>query len=151
MLNKQLHDELAAFLRENYHEFDEETKCFFDEAYTDYEDRVSDKELGKVLDSDDPEQALEEMLWDCYTGCEWQYRDDIVSNFLKTPEGSKYNYDEVDNEFQLYTDEQIKETAKAILDWALQARENNICSNDKRVFGKLITESEWKSKQKEVK
>lgn len=55
------------------------------------------------------------------------------------------------NEFQLYTDEQIKETAKAILDWALQARENNICSNDKRVFGKLITESEWKSKQKEVK
>lgn len=54
------------------------------------------------------------------------------------------------NEFQLYTDEQIKETAKAILDWALQARENNIY-NDKRVFGRLITESEWKSKQKEVK
>lgn len=55
------------------------------------------------------------------------------------------------NEFQLYTDEQIKETAKTILDWALQARENNICRDDKRVFGKLITESEWKSKQKEVK
>ena len=55
------------------------------------------------------------------------------------------------NEFQLYTDEQIKETAKSILDWALQARENNICRNDNRVFGKLITESEWKSKQKEVK
>ena len=55
------------------------------------------------------------------------------------------------NEFQLYTDEQIKETAKAILDWAFAARENNICRNDKRVFGKLITESEWKSKQKEVK
>ena len=53
------------------------------------------------------------------------------------------------NEFQLYTDEQIKETAKEILDWTLQARENNIY-NDKRVFGKLITESEWKSKQKEV-
>lgn len=55
------------------------------------------------------------------------------------------------NEFQLYTDEQIKETAKAILDWAFEARENNICRDDKRVFGKLITESEWKAKQKEVK
>lgn len=56
------------------------------------------------------------------------------------------------NEYQLYTDEQIKETAKTILDWALQARENNIF-DDKRVFGKLITESEWKAKQnkKEVK
>ena len=98
MLNEQLHNELAAFLKSNYHEFDEESKCFFDEAYTDYEDRVSDKDLEKVLDSDDPEQALEEMLWDCYTGCEWQYRDDIVSGFLKTPEGSKYDYEEVDDE-----------------------------------------------------
>lgn len=98
MLNEKLHDELAVFLKENYHEFDEETKCFFDKAYADYDDRVSDKELEKVLDSDDPEQALEEMLWDCYTGCEWQYRDDIISNFLKTPEGSKYDYEEVDDE-----------------------------------------------------
>lgn len=98
MLNKQLHDELADFLKANYHEFDEESKCFFDEAYADYDDRLSDKELEKVLDSEDPEQALEEMLWDCYTGCEWQYRDDIVSNFLKTHEGSKYSYEEVDDE-----------------------------------------------------
>ena len=29
MLNQQLHDELAAFLKANYHEFDEESKCFF--------------------------------------------------------------------------------------------------------------------------
>ena len=98
MLNQQLHDELAAFLKENYHEFDEESKCFFDEAYADYNDRVSDKDLGKILDSDDPEQALEEMLWDCYMDCEWQYRNDIVSEFLKTPEGSKYDYEEVDDE-----------------------------------------------------
>lgn len=46
--------------------------------------------------------------------------------------------------------EQQVEYAKAVLDWALQARENDICYKDKRVFGKLITESEWKSKQKEV-
>lgn len=98
MLNEQLHNELAAFLKENYHEFDEKSKCFFDEAYTDYDDQISDKDLGKILDSDDPEQALEEMLRDCYTGCEWQYRDDIVSGFLKTPEGSKYDYEEVDDE-----------------------------------------------------
>lgn len=98
MLNEKLHDELAAFLKENYHEFDEESKCFFDEAYTDYDDYVSDKDLGKVLDSDDPEQAFEEMLWDCYTDCEWQYRSDIVSEFLKTPEGSKYDFEEVDDE-----------------------------------------------------
>lgn len=102
MLNEKLHNELTAFLKANYHEFDEETKCFFDEAYTDYEDRVSDKDLGKVLDSDDPEQAFEEMLWNCYTDCEWQYRDDIVSEFLKTPEGSKYNYEEVDDELVEY-------------------------------------------------
>ena len=98
MLNEQLHNELAAFLKANYHEFDEENKCFFDEAYTDYEDYVSDKDLGDILDSDDPEQALEEMLWDCYAGCEWQYRDDIVSGFLKTPEGSKYDREEIDDE-----------------------------------------------------
>ena len=55
------------------------------------------------------------------------------------------------NEFQLYTDEQIKETAKTILDWAFATKENEIDYNDNRVFGKLITESEWKSKQKEVK
>ena len=55
------------------------------------------------------------------------------------------------NEYQLYTDEQIKETAKAILDWAFATKENEIDYADKRVFGKLITESEWKSKQKEVK
>ena len=54
MLNEKLHDELAVFLKENYHEFDEETKCFFDEAYADYDDQLSDKELEKVLDSDDP-------------------------------------------------------------------------------------------------
>ena len=98
MLNEKLHDELAAFLKENYHEFDEETKCFFDEAYTDYEDQISDKDLGEVLDSEDPEQAFEEMLWNCYTDCEWQYRNDIVSEFLKTPEGSKYDFEEVDDE-----------------------------------------------------
>lgn len=55
------------------------------------------------------------------------------------------------NEFQLYTDEQIKETAKTILDWVFATKENEIDYKDKRVFGKLITESEWKSKQKEVK
>ncbi len=55
------------------------------------------------------------------------------------------------NEYQLYTDEQIKETAKVILDWAFATKENEIDYADKRVFGKLITESEWKSKQKEVK
>lgn len=54
------------------------------------------------------------------------------------------------NEYQLYTDEQIKETAKAILDWAFATKENEIDYSDKREFGKLITESEWKSKQKEV-
>lgn len=95
MLNEKLHNELAAFLKANYHEFDEESKCFFDEAYTDYEDRVSDKDLGEILASEDPEQALEEMLWDLYTDCEWQYRNDIVSEFLKTPEGSKYDFEEV--------------------------------------------------------
>lgn len=55
------------------------------------------------------------------------------------------------NEYQLYTDEQIRETAKTILDWAFATKENEIDYADKRVFGKLITESEWKSKQKEVK
>lgn len=98
MLNEKLHDELAAFLKANYHEFDEENKCFFDEAYTDYDDQISDKDLGEILASEDPEQALEEMLWDCYMDCEWQYRDDIVSEFLKTQEGSKYDREEVDDE-----------------------------------------------------
>lgn len=98
MLNEQLHNELAAFLKANYCEFNEETKDFFTEPQTDYNNRVSNKELEKVLDSEDPEQAFEEMLWDCYTECEWQYRDDIVSNFLKTPEGSKYDAEEVDDE-----------------------------------------------------
>lgn len=92
MLNEKLHNELAAFLKANYHEFDEESKYFFDEAYTDYDDQIRDKDLGEILASEDPEEAFEEMLWDCYTGCEWQYRDDIVSGFLKTPEGSKYDY-----------------------------------------------------------
>lgn len=53
------------------------------------------------------------MLWDCYTGCEWQYRDDIVSGFLKTPEGSKYDYEEVANELDAvldfeYTEEEFE-------------------------------------------
>jgi len=98
MLNKQLHDELEAFLKANYYEFDEESKYFFTEPQLDYDDRISDKGLNKVIYSDDPEQAFEEMLWDCYTGCEWQYRNDIVSEFMKTPEGSKYDYEEVDDE-----------------------------------------------------
>ena len=46
MLNQQLHDELAAFLKADYHEFDEESKCFFDEGYADYNDRVSDTETN---------------------------------------------------------------------------------------------------------
>ena len=98
MLNKQLHDELAAFLKANYHEFDEENKCFFDEGYADYNDQISDKDLGEILASEDPEQELEEMLWNCYMDCECQYRSDIESEFLKTPEGSKYDFEEVDDE-----------------------------------------------------
>ena len=91
MLNEKLHNELKAFLEREYGkwQYDEKNGCYFDEAYADYNDELTDEDIANILEQEEPEWALEDMLNDCYQDTEWQYRDDIIEKFQKTEEGSK--------------------------------------------------------------
>ena len=100
MTNNKLHDELKAFLEREYGkwQYDEKNGCYFDEPYVDYSDELTDKDIANILEQEEPEWALEDMLSDCYQDTEWQYRDDIIDKFQKTEEGSKYDWDEINDE-----------------------------------------------------
>ena len=100
MTNNKLHDELKAFLEREYGkwQYDEKNGCYFDEPYVDYNDELTDKDIANILEQEEPEWALEDMLSDCYQDTEWQYRNDIIDKFQKTEEGSKYDWDEINDE-----------------------------------------------------
>ena len=100
MTNNKLHNELKAFLEREYGkwQYDEKNGCYFDEPYVDYNDELADKDITNILEQEEPEWALEDMLSDCYQDTEWQYRDDIIDKFQKTEEGSKYDWDEINDE-----------------------------------------------------
>lgn len=98
-INK-LRNELKTFLEREYEklQYDEKNGCYFDEAYVDYDDKLSDKAVANILKQEEPELELEDMLIDCYQDTEWQYRDDIIDKFQKTEEGAKYDWDEINDE-----------------------------------------------------
>lgn len=100
MTNNKLYNELKAFLEREYGkwQYDEKNGCYFDEPYVDYNDELTDKDIANILEQEEPEWALEDMLSDCYQDTEWQYRDDIIEKFQKTEEGSKYDWDEINDE-----------------------------------------------------
>lgn len=100
MLNEKLHNELKAFLGREYSkwQYDEKNGCYFDEPYVDYNDELTDEDIANILEQEEPEWALEDMLSDCYQDTELQYRDDIIDKFQKTEEGSKYDWDEINDE-----------------------------------------------------
>ena len=97
MTNNKLHNELKAFLEREYGkwQYDEKNGCYFDEPYVDYNDELTDKDIAKILDKEDPESELEYMLDDYYQNDEWRARDELIEKFQKTEEGSKYDYDEI--------------------------------------------------------
>lgn len=66
------------------------------EMYADYRDELSDKDILKILDSSDPRQTFEEMLWDAYSSVDWEYRKDIESGFKSYLEKNDVEYDEDD-------------------------------------------------------
>lgn len=98
MTENKLHNELKAFLEREYGkwQYDEKNGCYFDEAYVDYDSGLCDKDIGKILEKEDPESELEYMLYDYYNEAEWQARNELIEKFQKTDEGSKYDYDEID-------------------------------------------------------
>lgn len=100
MTNNKLHNELKAFLEREYRkwQYDEKNGCYFDEAYVDYNDKLTDEDIANILVQENPEWALEDILDDCYRDSEWEYRDDIIEKFQKTEEGSKYDWDEINAE-----------------------------------------------------
>ena len=100
MTNNKLHKELRAFLEREYSkwQYDEKNDCYFDEPYVDYNDKLYDKDIAKILDKEDPESELEYMLDDYYQNDEWQARDELIEKFQKTEEGSKYDWDEINDE-----------------------------------------------------
>lgn len=100
MTNEKLHNELKAFLKREYGkwQYDESDGCYFDEPYVDYNDELSDKNIAKILEAEDPELELEYMLEDCYLQAEWEARRELVDKFQNTDEGSKYDYDDIEEE-----------------------------------------------------
>lgn len=98
MTENKLHNELKSFLERECGQYDEKNDCYFDEPYVDYNDELTDKDIANILEQEEPEWALEDMLSDCYQDTEWQYRDDIIDKFQKTEEGSKYDWDEINDE-----------------------------------------------------
>ena len=97
MTNNKLHKELRAFLEREYGkwQYDEKNDCYFDGPYVDYNDKLYDKDIAKILDKEDHESELEYMLDDYYQNDEWRARDELIEKFQKTEEGSKYDYDEI--------------------------------------------------------
>ncbi len=100
MTNNKLHNELKAFLEREYGkwQYDEKNGRYFDEPYVDYNDELTDKDIANILEQEEPEWVLEDMLDNCYQYTEWQYRNDIIDKFQKTEEGSKYDWDEINDE-----------------------------------------------------
>ena len=100
MTNNKLHNELKAFFEKEYGkwQYDEKNDCYFDEPYIDYNDKLDDKEISKILKSDDPERMLIDILCDCYEDDEWQFKKQIINKFQETEAGSKYSWEEIYNE-----------------------------------------------------
>lgn len=100
MTENKLYNELKAFLEREYGkwQYDEKNGCYFDEAYVDYDDKLSDKDIGQILEKKEPESWLEYLLYDYYSEAEWEARDELIMKFQKTEEGSKYDYNEIDEE-----------------------------------------------------
>lgn len=100
MTNNKLHNELKAFLEREYGkwQYDEKNGCYFDEPCVDYNDKLIDEDIEKILEQEEPEWALEDMLSDYYQDTEWQYCDNIIEKFQKTEEGSKYDWNEINEE-----------------------------------------------------
>lgn len=100
MTNNKLHDELKAFFEREYGkwQYDEKNDCYFDEPYIDYNDKLDDKEISKILESDDPERMLIDILCDYYEDDEWQFKKQIINKFQETEAGSKYSWEEIYNE-----------------------------------------------------
>lgn len=96
----KLHNELKAFLEREYGkwQYDEKSGCYFDEAYVDYDDKLSDKDIGRILEKKDPESELECLLYDYYSEAEREASDELIKEFQKTEEGQKYDYDEICDE-----------------------------------------------------
>lgn len=100
MTNNKLHNELKAFFEREYGkwQYDEKNDRYFDEPYIDYNDKLDDKEISKILESDDPERMLIDILCDCYEDDEWQFKKQIINKFQETEAGSKYSWEEIYNE-----------------------------------------------------
>lgn len=100
MVENKLYNELKIFIEREYgkQQYGEKNDCYFDEAYADYGDKLSDKEVANILKQEETEWALEDMLSDYYSDAEWETRDELIKKFQKTEEGSKYDYDEIYDE-----------------------------------------------------
>lgn len=100
MTNNKLYNELKAFFEREYGkwQYDEKNDCYFDEPYIDYNDKLDDKEISKILESDDPERMLIDILCDYYEDDEWQFKKQIINKFQETEAGSKYSWEEIYNE-----------------------------------------------------
>ena len=100
MVENKLRNELKAFLEREYSkwQYDEKNGCYFDEAYVDYDDKLSDKDIAQILGEKEPESELEYLLYDCYSEAEGEARDELIKKFQKTEEGTKYDWDEINDE-----------------------------------------------------
>ena len=98
MTDNKLYDELKAFLEREYGkwQYDEESDYYFDEAYVDCEDKLCNEDIAKILGKEDPESHLKYMLDNYYDEIECEARNELIEKFQKTDEGSKYDWDEID-------------------------------------------------------
>ena len=72
-ITKKIEDALASSFRVEKDKHGD----WYIEVYADYRDEMDDKTCRELLESDDPEMALEEKMWEWYTWSDNDYRNDL--------------------------------------------------------------------------
>ncbi|MDD5599526.1 MAG: hypothetical protein PHV82_16385, partial [Victivallaceae bacterium] len=57
---------------------------FYTEIYADYRDELSDKEILKICQADDPREALDEQIMESYENCECECESELLKKIMET-------------------------------------------------------------------
>lgn len=90
-MTKRFVEEVKKIVEDEYGRIcDKKDGCLFYEIYADYRDEISAKTAIKILESEDPENAFDEELYECYFDSQSDYElelQELVQRRLTAPNG----------------------------------------------------------------
>lgn len=69
------------------------------EIYADYRDELGSHSIKKIFASDTPRDAFEDLMFECYDNCEWDYKSEVLDTIKEhfDDEDERIDYDEYED------------------------------------------------------